>query len=95
MPRSNHAVHGVDRCRRAGRELIELSVLHEEQEAEQRRVLIVCVTEAANHRRQLSARGRLVVRKGLEPACELDVMAFEDRPHELVFADEMAIERTF
>ena len=89
-----HRAHGVDRRRCSRRELAQLPVLHEEQKPEERRVLIVRVTEAANHRRQLSARRRLGVGEGVEPARERHVVAFEDGPRELVLADEMAIERT-
>ena len=48
-----------------GASLLELSVLDEEQEPEERRVLVVRVTEAANHRRHLAARGRLVPGEGV------------------------------
>ncbi len=89
-----HRAHGVDRVRGSRRELAQLPVLHEEQKPEERRVLIVRLTEAANHRRQLSVRRRLGLCEGVEPARELHVVAFEDGPHELVLADEMAIEGT-
>ena len=89
-----HRAHGVDRVRCARRELAQLPVLHEEQEAEEGRVLVVRVTEAANHRREPCLRRGLGRGEGVEPAGELDVVPFEGGPDELVLADEMAIEGT-
>jgi len=91
----DHAADGVDRRRSAGRELAQLPVLHEQEKPEERRVLIVRMTEAANHGTQLSADVALVLGERLKAVGELHVVAFERGPDELVFADEMAIERTF
>jgi hypothetical protein len=71
-----------------------MPALREEQKAEEVRVLIVRVTEAANHRRQFAARRSLGPCEGVEPARELHVVALEDGPHQVVLADEMPIERT-
>src|SRR5262249_1124912 len=72
----------------------QLPVLDEEQKPEERRVLIVRVAEAANHRGQLAVRRGLGLCESLELARELHVVAFEDGPHELVLADEMSIQGT-
>ena len=70
-------------------------MLHEEQKAEERRVLVVRVAEAADHRRDF--RACRVSRSASDWSCpaNCDVVAFEELPHEFVFADEVAIERTF
>ena len=76
-------------------ELAQLPVLHEEQEPKERRVLVVRLAEAANHRRDFVARARLGIGQRSEPAGELDVVALERLPHQLVFACEVAVERAF
>src|SRR6185503_6046777 len=94
-PARDHVADGVDGCRRSRGEPRELAVLHEEEKPEEPWVLIVRVAKPADHGGELAACRDLEASERLEPAGKLQVLALEDLPHEFVFADEMAIERTF
>ena len=92
IPLRDHGADRIDGRRGTRRELAQLAVLHEEQKPEEERVLVVRVTEAANHRGELSACGRLGKCQRLESRGKLHVVALEYFPHEFVFAVEVAIQ---
>ena len=84
----------VNRCWRAWRQLRQLAVLHEQQESEERRVVVVRLAEAADHGGHFLPGGRLVSRQRLERHRERNVVPLECLPDEVILALEVAVERT-
>ena len=68
-------------------------MLDEQQELEQRGVLVMRMAEAANHRRDLAARGRLAVGQALQRRREVHIVPLEGFPHQFVFAFEVPVQR--
>ena len=82
-----HGAHHIDRRGRARLELGELSVLHEEQELEQRRVVVMRRDRSRESSRRLCLRSRRLVRgQRLQRRAEGDIVSLECSPHEFVFA---------
>ena len=70
-------------------------MLHEQQEVEERRVVVVRLQKAAIIAASFPRAAGSLLGESLQPAGKGEVVAFEQLPHELVLADEVAIERTF
>ena len=95
MPRCDHRPHRRHRRRRVGGELAELPVLHEEQEAEELGFSSCAWQKPRIIAATLPRAVGLGVRQRLQPRGELDVVALEGLPDQLLLADEVAVERAF